>query len=478
MEIQKRGLSLNQPTAPPLIDDDAVHWMLVHFRVPETPNHRLKLHAYQRLSLKEALSVSDDGLFRYSTILWSDVKKSIKSTLAAAVVLWRAFQVEWGSVYIIANDLKQADSRVFYYIRRAIELNPYLKNTVKIANYKITLPNKTFIEAIPIDPTGEAGGNADMIVFSELWGAHQKAQEKMWTEQTLSPTKFGKSFRWIETYAGFTNESPLLERLYETGVKHGAQFEWAKTKIDPPLEAFRNEPARMFSLWNTQPRLSWQTKEYYAQESATLLESEFNRVHRNQWASSSQTFIPSEWWEACREAGPALGLNESCIIAMDAAVSGDCFGILMLSGRGDGQYDVRYSRAWKPPKGGKLDFGGEDGPEKELRRLIDLYNVIEVAYDPYQLEDMASRLTNELISTFYAFAQGQERAVADKSLRDMIRDRRVHHTGDYDLSEHIQNANMETSGEKLRLTKKNDNLKIDLAVCLSMAAARSSYWGL
>ncbi len=30
-----------------------------------------------------------------------------------------------------------------------------------------------------------AGGNADAVCFSELWGAHQEAQQRMWTEQTL-----------------------------------------------------------------------------------------------------------------------------------------------------------------------------------------------------------------------------------------------------------------------------------------------------
>ena len=401
------------------------------------------------------------------------------SSLAAAIALWRAFQVEWGSIYIIANDLKQADSRVFYYMRRALELNPILRERVKITNYRMTLDNKTFIEAIPIDPSGEAGSNADGLFWSELWGSHQKSQEKMFAEMTLSPMKFGKSFRWIETYAGYVGESPLLERLYQTGVIEGEQFGWCN-EFDPALEAYENQSARMFALWNRSPRLEWQTKEYYASEAAVLAENEFKRMHRNEWVSSSQTFVPGEWWNASRDTAKPMTPNESVILAMDAAISGDCFGLLMLSGRGGtGEYDIRYARAWKPPKGGKLDFGGEDGPERELRRLLDRYNVIEIAYDPYQLEDMASRLTNELLGLFYAFNQGAERAVADKSLRDMIRERRIRHDGSYhDLDEHIMNANSKTEGEKMRIVKKAEHMKIDLCVCLSMAAARASYWSI
>jgi phage terminase large subunit-like protein len=162
---------------------------------------------------------------------------------------------------------------------------------------------------------------------------------------------------------------------------------------------------------------------------------------------------------------------------MDAAVSGDCFALVMVSGDGNGLLEVRYSRKWTPPLGGKLDFSE---PEKEIRRLIDEYNVIEIAYDPYQLEDMAGRLNNELIAHMFAFNQGKDRLVADKSLRDIIQGRRIAHSGEVDLKEHVQNANAEiSSGEKgLRIVKKSDSKKIDLVVALSMAVSRAVYWSL
>src|SRR5215813_9632980 len=92
-----------------LINDDAIAWIEAHFYVPELRGP-LVLADYHKTALREALAVEDDGLYRYSAIVWSDIKKSIKSTIAAGVVLWRAFQIDaadgWGSLYIIANDLK------------------------------------------------------------------------------------------------------------------------------------------------------------------------------------------------------------------------------------------------------------------------------------------------------------------------------------------------------------------------------------
>lgn len=430
----------------------------------------MRLEPYQRAALAEALRRNGDGRFAYSTIIWSDVKKSAKSTLAAAVALWRAFQVDWGQIVIVANDLKQADSRVGYYMRRAVELNPEIKALAKMVQYRISLPNHSFIESVPIDPSGEAGGNADMVVYSELWGAHEEAKHRMWTETTLPPAKMGYSFRWVETYAGYSGESQLLERLYDQGVKNGRRLP------DQEAPVYVNDAARMFTLWNDKGRMPWHTKDYYAQEEAVLLPNEFRRVHQNEWVTSQDVFVQIDWWDACKATLPPETNGEPWIIAMDAGVSNDNFGIVATTRKpgDDTRSIVRYSRRWKPPQGGKIDFQGTEehpGPEIELRRLIATHNVVEVTYDPMQLEDMAGRLRKEGLAWFRPFTQAKERLIADNMLRTMIMDRRVLHDGNPTLREHIQNANAEIDGEerKIRIVKRSDLLKIDLAVALSMA---------
>lgn len=253
--------------------------------------------------------------------------------IAAAVALWMAYNTPWGSIKIVANDLKQADSREMYYIRRAIMLHPKMRETIHIksSGYLIELPNQAKIEAIPVDPKGEAGGNDDAVFYTELWAANNKAAEQLWTETTLSPTKYGKSFRWVETYAGFTGKSPLLEQLWESGVKYGLRMPMSK-QFAPALDVFNRPDARMFSLWNKHPRCPWQTPEYYAQEMAVLTPSEFNRVHRNEWSTPSDAFCPIEWWENCKGNVIPVDKNAPHIMAMDAAVDGDTFGLLLLSG--------------------------------------------------------------------------------------------------------------------------------------------------
>jgi phage terminase large subunit-like protein len=85
---------------------------------------------------------------------------------------------------------------------------------------------------------------------------------------------------------------------------------------------------------------------------------------------------------------------------------------------------------------------------------------------------MATSLQKAGYGWFRKFSQQNERAIADKTLFDVIRDRRIYHSGEVDLEDHISNCNAEYKGEnKMRLIKKSETRKIDLAVCLSMCTS-------
>lgn len=440
---------------------DPVAWIRANFYIPET-NAPIELYPSQAAPLAEALRTDADGSFVYSTVLWSAIKKSAKSSIAAAVGMWFAWRKPFSSIKVLGNDLKQAESRTYEYMRRAVLLRPDWRDSIRVNNYKMYLPNNSVIEAIPVDPTGEAGGNDDLVLYTELWGWKSQKHQQMWTESTLSPTKYGKSMRWCESYAGYSGESPILEQLYEAAVKGGRV-------LDAEQEMYADEPARLFALWNTKPNLPWQTAAYYAQEAASLTPTEFARVHRNEWGTSTAPFVPIEWWDACKGDVPALDRYENMVVAIDAAVTSDCFALVGVSRREDVCY-VRYVRVWYPPKGGRIDFAE---PEAELRRLAQQYNVVEFTYDPMQMEDMAMRLRREGVGHFRAFSQAGDRLIADKALFDRIRDRRIVHSGEPDLREHIMNANQKAENEKLRIVKRAEQMKIDAAVCCSMSVAEA-----
>lgn len=455
------------------IYSDPVEFIQTQFFIPERQyeaNPAMQLEPYQRAVLREAYRRDPEtNKFIYDIVVWSDIKKSAKSSIAAAVMLHRALETPWGSFKVVANDLNQASSRVFYYLQRALSLNPEIGNRTKINNYKISIDNNAFIHALPIDPAGEAGGNDDLIEWTELHASQSKAAQAMWSEMTISPTKYGYSQRWIDTYAGHDNASPILYNLYDLGVNHGTRLALHDAPDD--LEVYAN--GSLLVLWNTRPRMPWQSEDYYASEAQVLTPNEFNRMHRNQWASSTNAFIQSSLWDACAGVLPAMTPNEPMVIGMDAAVSHDCFALVGVSRRGETCY-VRYVRVWTPPIGGHIDFGEV---EAELRRLAAEKAVVCFTYDPYQMEDMAQRLTREGVGWFDSFNQSGDRLEADTELYQRILTRRLQHDGNDLLRSHVLNADakIDPEGHKLRIIHRAPDKPMDATVALAMASKRASY---
>lgn len=449
--------------------DDPVEFINREMVISET-GQPLILHDEQAAVLRAMAHKSDGVNYDYSMWLYSAPKKSGKTTVAAGVALWQALQVPDGQVYIIGNDLKQADNRMMEAIRYAITHNPRFKNRARIVRNTIYLDNGTKLESIPVDPKGEAGMNPTGLFWTEAWGAMGNKPELLWSEAVLSPTRAGKSFKFVESYAGFEGESLILERLYKSIIKGGKPH-------DTIPELFTK--GNSIGYWCTRRYMSWQqdNPEYYTQEAQDKTPQEFARVHGNEWSSSSEAFIPVQWWDACdvRINGGVLSIlgSRGVVVGIDAAVENDCFAVVVVS-IVQGKPQVRYCKIWTPPKGGQINFADI---ETELMRLFKAYNVVEVAYDPYQMASMAQRLSGLVF--WKAFTQGAPRLVSDKRLYDMIRDRQLEHAGEYaDLRQHIINADRKPEEDKMRIIKRNPDGKIDACVALSMAVDRIMHYNL
>lgn len=450
---------------------------------------------------------------------------------------WGRWAVEtWGPYQLVlyaGNDAAQAKERGFAALSKSIEMTPdfdprptrrELPGKWRLLDAEARHVNGGIVKAIPVDAIGEAGANPSLTVFTELWGFVHKAALRFWAEMAPSPTRLN-SMRWVETYAGFEGESELLWGLYESTVLNGRQLTAGEMALatDTPLGAFEeaqsaddlipcwvNEQAGIFVLWDAGPagaRMPWQQgergRQYYANEAATQTPGQFKRIHEDEWVSAESAFVDIAQWDACLNPLPLVpGERTPLVIALDAAVTGDCFGLTVVSRDPDNPKEgiaVRAARKWDPPKGGAIDFREPEAAVRELcgqrwfpdgsdtpapwssategtwRKVPGAgYNVAEVAYDPYQLHDFATRLQKEGVAWFRPFPQGIDRLKADKALYDLIVSRRIRHDGNPALREHIANANAKQGKQedsRLRLIKKSENRKIDLAVCLSMSSA-------
>jgi hypothetical protein len=216
---------------------------------------------------------------------------------------------------------------------------------------------------------------------------------------------------------------------------------------------------------------------YTAERGSSLTPAEARVLLNADWEDIDdiERFLPSMlFWDSCLEPGlKPLDKHRPVVLAADAGIRNDNFALIGITGHQDAsrksQAQIAFSRVWKPRPGKALDF---DLIEEEIKTICRLLNVTLIVYDEYQLHQMMTRLKDKRIVETKKFSQQAERAKADKFLLDSITQRQISHDGSHtELREHLDNADRKIAGEDraIRLVKREDGLKIDAAVSLSMA---------
>jgi hypothetical protein len=201
----------------------------------------------------------------------------------------------------------------------------------------------------------------------------------------------------------------------------------------------------------------------------------YARLYLGDWVRDDgpESFLPAmALWDQCTADVAQLDQHQPVVIALDAAISGDTFALVAVSRdvTNPERVVIRDCRIWVPG-GTALDY---TQIETEIRDMIERYNVVQVAYDPYQLHYFAQRLADVVWAE--PFNQNADRLESDVTLRTMIVQRKIMHDGSHaQLREHLANADakIDESGHKLRIVKRASHLKIDAAVALSMATYRA-----
>lgn len=481
---------------------DFINWSEHNFYLPETeapivffPHQKIIFDLFFGELLKTLIG------FLPLTYLFSTIKKSGKTAISADVAQYVA--TNYGrhqEVYCLASDEESARGRAYQAVLTSLEAMPGYKNKSVNAGYVpglwnisenevLHLPSHSKIKALNSDYRGNSGSNPTATIWTELWTYQSEASKKLWSELTPVPTR-DHSFRFVETYAGYTGESEILEDLWELAVKYGRQL----TIRDIPAWGllypnegeltpfYVNEAARVLAYIDTgvrARRMPWQTDSYYEAEAHDLSDDQFRRLHNNEWVSATSPLMPIQWYDSCvlsptdSQVKP-LDANTPIILGVDAAVSSDCCAVSAVSRYNDlpGETLHRFSQVWAPPKGGTINYG--ETIEPYLREICAKYNVVEIAYDVFQLHDLMTRLSQEGVAWTRPFSQMNSRLEADYALVTSIRDRRHHIISDHILREHFTNASKKyssTEDTKFRIIKKSKNTKIDDVIAESMARA-------
>jgi hypothetical protein len=230
-----RAAPLPPPTPEP---PSVVEWAEKNFWIPSDNGkpRLIRLMPHQKVILRLFFDQAPAEAFgcgpNFQTLVYSTVKKSGKTAVAAMVARWIA--ETWGShteVYCMANDLEQARGRIYQAALTSIEEDPRYARADKgiagmwriIERQALHIPTHSTIKAVSADYKGEAGSNPVASLWSELWGFSSEAGQRLWEELTPVPTR-PRSIRYVETYAGYEGESSILNDLEDRVKKEGRRL--------------------------------------------------------------------------------------------------------------------------------------------------------------------------------------------------------------------------------------------------------------
>ncbi len=457
---------------------DVVEWAEDRFYVIET-KRPIVLQPVQKAVLRIFFEQDSSGRFVWETGLYSTIKKSGKTTVAALVQRWAAeCWGDFGEVYHLGNKLKQAKERAFKISRASITLAPkHESQDWDVGSEKLTYINNSFVQALPVSAAGEAGGNQRLTTWTEFHGYVYEEDERFFEELQPVPTQT-LSFRFIESYAGYEGESNLLKHYWNLALE-GEQ-------LHDEFPIYGNKAAGVVGYIDqgeAARRMPWQRGEegrhYYAKAKMTSSPAQFDRLHENKWVTSQNKLINMALWDSLQEAYHEAHAprKHPVVLAVDAAVSGDCTALSVVT-VGDAYNEENQvvfeleTFIWEPEKGKKLDYSETLSPTMAL--MHDKYNVVQVAYDEYQMHNFMTELHKENAwknIEFFAFPQGKLRLQADTALIDRIRRGTFRHSGNTTLRQHADNADgKEVGDDALRIVKRDNTLKIDGVIAVSMGA--------
>lgn len=442
---------------------DPADWIEAKFIDPITME-LMVLQDYQRRIIRQALTMDAEGRSKYSLVVWSQTKKSGKTTVAAAVGAYVANNIEPpNEISCVANDKEQSAGRIWGNMvptmrslgwavppsQKGERNNPIM--------YGGSGSRQSVVKAITTNYEKEAGGNQGLSLWSELWAYKGERLTRLWEEMTPPPTrKF--SMRWVETYAGFIGENLLLQSIYQRVFQ---EFYKAEDHHDPDKE-IKLQPGvvqlwddlpvyevedHMLVFWDHEHRMPWQTEAYYRQQRNELRESSYRRLHKNEWADSGESFITNAMWmNSLLPDRP----TKRATYALDAAKNNDC-AALVGTARVSNVVVTKDVHIWEPVKGGEIDFGVIEEVIMTLWKQGKLRPPLW--YDPYQCVKLAQDLRQKGIPC-QEFPQGALRIKADTFLYKLYNEGRIINPNHPKLRQHVTAASVkEYADQRIRIIK-------------------------
>ena len=290
----------------------------------------------------------------------------------------------------------------------------------------------------------------------------------LWEELTPIPNR--RSLRIVDTYAGFTGDSPILEPMWARAL--------AGERLDDELPIYGNgrlwafidrARRRRTNAWLGDPA---DREAYYEEQRATLAPGHV-RASAHEPVAAGRGGVPVGCGLGCDRGGlrGAGARSRRCARtwAWMLRRSGTARLWSRSAGTRAGCLCVLAHRIWTPPKGGTLDL--EATIERYVRELAWRFGAVQVSFDPSQMIRSAQELRGAGVPMTELPQTSGNLTQASQALFDVVKERRLRCYPAADLRQHILNSVVVETPRGWRLAKEKASRKIDGAVALSFAVS-------
>jgi phage terminase large subunit-like protein len=460
-----------------------------------------QLRPWQIKILKKLFKTRADGRRQYRTCLLMLPRKNGKSEICAALAIYfLLFDGEIGAeVYSAAADKDQA-ALVFNVAAQMIRNDPELLEECEIIDSQKRIVHRksgSFYRAISAEAYSKHGFNASVVIYDEL---HAAQTRELWDVLSTSQGARSQPLMMAITTAGYDRHSILWE-LYTHARKVQENPSLDPTFLPILYEAPQNADWQDEKVWKAcNPALgdfrSLEEMRIAAQRAKEIpaQENTFRRLYLNQWTEQAARWIQMPAWDACRHE-PDIKRGRKCYVGMDLSSTKDLTALVAVFPDEEGfdvlaQFFVPYESIrerstrdrvpydlWAKQghliatPGNVVDY---EAVRRTLNEWSDLYQVKEVAFDPWNATDLVTRLQERDGFTCVPMRQGfASLSAPTKALEKAILSKTLRHDGHPVLRWCVSNVSVESDAAgNLKISKKVSTERIDGVAALVMAIDR------
>lgn len=448
----------------------------------------------------------------YTEALLGIPRKNGKSTLSAAIALY--FLVVEGTlrdpgaeIYAAAGSKDQARI-VFEQTKAFVNASPRLRNLCDVQRDRILLKETGAIfRVLSSDAPRQHGLNPSLVIIDEL---HAHKDGDLYEALTTGDLAREEPLTVTITTAGVDIEGSILGEVFTRCAGPNFKYDREAAKIlpsdDKPADmlfewyAVADEDIDDPEAWERANPASWVTLERLkAKAPPRTKQSSWERLHLNRWTAAEEAWLPPGAWDAC-EGDAEFEEGEEVYLGVDMGRKRDTAALVLAAGTtrtatvtkvvDDEEVEVEVQQrpvkamvwgVWadksKPaPKAHelvdeKVDFSLV---EDAIREACRLYDVREVAYDPWRFDKSAETLEDEGIP-MVEYPQTNERMCpASQGLYDDVIEKLIVHDHDPVFAAHLDAAvARDVTRDTWRLDKKKTKAASDAAFALAIANDRA-----